>query len=337
MLKVPEPSRSDTAHGLSQGSPVGSLNPLRAIAQCAGIAQILAVPEIELWTKWYSLPATVPDLGLNEAFWISVSLDDRLRPVGATAFVQGDHLTFRLTNGSSLRHSPQTRSRRRTLRGVAIVCAVGLAAHGGCDGWHQRPAAPKNALEPNSTAPPQRIATMNVAFILLSTRGLPKSDEVVAAFGSFASKEQRLRARESEDKKPSQSEILEFELSPGGKAFVAAMPVPVPNGEADSAAGFSIASYGTGWTLPKHTAHLVVTLQGSSYRRAIQSGEPRTRSCRFTTLHRRPTHTRRYGGLSSGESVSSQRANCRVRAGEKFNRSMGWICNRSNRILFRPA
>ena len=47
----------------------------------------------------------------------------------------------------------------------------------------------------------------------------------------------------------------------GGMAVVALMPVPVPKGEADDAARFSVSATGTGWKLPDHKAHLIVSLQ----------------------------------------------------------------------------
>jgi hypothetical protein len=37
------------------------------------------------------------------------------------------------------------------------------------------------------------------------------------------------------------------------------LPAAVPNGEADDAVRFSLSAMGTGWKLPKHKAHLVVT------------------------------------------------------------------------------
>jgi hypothetical protein len=105
---------------------------------------------------------------------------------------------------------------------------------------------------------------VNLAFILLSAPALPKGDEVVRDFASFASEGQRLRQQEIDTKKPSKIEVMEFELTPGGTAFVAAMPMPVLNGEADAGARFSLSSYATGWTLPPHKAHLIVTLRGAA-------------------------------------------------------------------------
>jgi len=42
------------------------------------------------------------------------------------------------------------------------------------------------------------------------------------------------------------------------------MPTPVPNGEAEDATRFSLSALGTGWKLPKHQAHAIVTLRDTN-------------------------------------------------------------------------
>lgn len=104
---------------------------------------------------------------------------------------------------------------------------------------------------------------MNLAFVLLAKPSLPKSEDVVRAFTLFGRKEQRLGLRETQTKTPTKKDILEFEVSSGETALVAMMPVPVPKGEADDAVRFSISALGTGWKLPAHKAHLIVSLQST--------------------------------------------------------------------------
>ena len=118
---------------------------------------------------------------------------------------------------------------------------------------------------------------MNLAFVLLSEPPFPKGEDVVRAFPAFAPKGQRLRLRPSKDSPPSNA-VLEFELGAGGKAFVAPMPVAVPKGEADAGVRFSVSAIGTGWKLPPHKTHLVVTLQES------ESVSPVEAVSRFTSL-----------------------------------------------------
>ena len=109
-------------------------------------------------------------------------------------------------------------------------------------------------------AAPARGKPLNLAFVLLPTARLPKAEDVARAFDRFAtSKDQKLRVKGGASAKA--DDPLEFELAPGGTAFVALMPVPVPKGEADDVARFSLSALGTGWKLPAHGAHLVVTLR----------------------------------------------------------------------------
>jgi hypothetical protein len=102
---------------------------------------------------------------------------------------------------------------------------------------------------------------MHVAFVLLSEPRLPKREDVVRSFSAFATKGQGIQLGKSEAKPD--SEILEFDLKPNGNAFVMLLPTAVPNGEADDAVRFSLSAMGTGWKLPKHNAHLIVTCNSS--------------------------------------------------------------------------
>ena len=102
---------------------------------------------------------------------------------------------------------------------------------------------------------------MHLAFVLLSEARVPKGEDIALAFSSIAPKEQHLSLRRSKTEKAAQTEILEFDLSPSGKAFIALMPMAVPKGEAEEAVRFSVSAMGTGWKLPVHKAHLVVSLR----------------------------------------------------------------------------
>jgi hypothetical protein len=128
-------------------------------------------------------------------------------------------------------------------------------------------------------AAPARGKTQNLAFVLLPKAHLPGPGELTRAFGRFAtSKDQRLQVKGTSRDEKTKSEVLELEVSPGGAAFVALMPVAVPKREADEAARFSVSALGTGWKLPAHSAHLVVTLQDTAL------GSPTEALSRFTSL-----------------------------------------------------
>ena len=103
--------------------------------------------------------------------------------------------------------------------------------------------------------------TPNFAFVLLSRPELPDAAAVVRSFSSLS--DQTLRSSSETGDVPN-TEILKFEMDDDSAAFVMLLPIPVPNGEADEAARFSLSSFGTGWTLPPHAAHLVVTLQSET-------------------------------------------------------------------------
>jgi hypothetical protein len=131
--------------------------------------------------------------------------------------------------------------------------------------WHRlvhRGAAKPAAPVPIPAAKPKG---MNLAFVLLPEARMPRADAVVGAFASFSLKrpdirEQREGEREGEGAtpKPGDGEALVFDLGPDGTVMVALMPTPVPKGEAEQAARYSISALSGDTKLPPHEAHLVV-------------------------------------------------------------------------------
>jgi hypothetical protein len=143
---------------------------------------------------------------------------------------------------------------------------------------------------------------MNLAFVLLGGPQFPKGEDVVRAFPAFAGKDLRLRLRPNKEKPPSAA-VLEFELGSGGKAFVASIPAAVPKGEADSGVRFSISALGTGWKLPAHKAHLVVTLQESESTSSVEA------LSRFTSLLAAVAKASRAVGIYWGGAGATHDAN----------------------------
>jgi hypothetical protein len=115
---------------------------------------------------------------------------------------------------------------------------------------------------------------MSVALVLLSEAKLPKGEAIERAFHAYALDGQTLRAHAG-TKKHGDLAALELDLD-GGQVFVALMPAPVPKGEADAAARFSISAMNGKWKLPPHKAHLVVTAEGK--------GDTMARLAAFTSL-----------------------------------------------------
>ena len=106
---------------------------------------------------------------------------------------------------------------------------------------------------------------MHLAFVLLLQARLPDPEDVARAFGELASERERLHPS------PGADSVLEFQLSPRGRALVGLVPAAVPKGEADHGTRFSASGLGTAWTLPPHHAHLVVTLGGEEQDSAVES------------------------------------------------------------------
>ena len=121
-------------------------------------------------------------------------------------------------------------------------------------------------------------ATMMVAFVLLSEGRLPGAEAIVRAFPDFAASGQTVRRETDTAGKSAREQAISLTLNTGEKCFVALMPVPVPNGEADEGAPFSLSSLSSGWKLPPHRAHLVVTFQ------AATGSPPVVHLSRFTSL-----------------------------------------------------
>ncbi len=112
---------------------------------------------------------------------------------------------------------------------------------------------------------------MNVAFALLDEPRLPQPEAVVAAHRAIAPSGPALLA----DLSPDQNTVS-FRLANGDGVMVGLMDAPVPGGEAESKAEYSLSTMGTGWKLPEHRAHLVVVLLSK------EQGPPPNRLIAFT-------------------------------------------------------
>jgi hypothetical protein len=108
-------------------------------------------------------------------------------------------------------------------------------------------------------AEPREERKMNFAFVLLAEPRMPTAETIMKEFPAFAEKDQQLKYENPKTPEPGK-ETLAFDLDQCGLAFVALMHSPIPDSEADEAARFSFSAIYSGWTLPRHKAHLLVTL-----------------------------------------------------------------------------
>jgi hypothetical protein len=110
---------------------------------------------------------------------------------------------------------------------------------------------------------------MRFAFVLLREPRLPALHDVLRSYADIAPDGPGLRADASVA--ASSAVMLGLRLTTQDAVHVALMPAPVPDGEADAAARYSISSFGTGWTLADHKAHLLVVLQEAEHRPPVET------------------------------------------------------------------
>jgi hypothetical protein len=96
---------------------------------------------------------------------------------------------------------------------------------------------------------------MQLAFVLTNRAGLPEAGAIADAYAEVTPEGGRPIVWEGgEEGDPDQRA-----LSVGGASLVlAAMPAPVPDGEAEEAVRLSLSALGTGWSLPEHGFHIII-------------------------------------------------------------------------------
>lgn len=115
---------------------------------------------------------------------------------------------------------------------------------------------------------------MQLAFVLTNSSGLPEANAIADAYAEVTPEGGRPIVWQGGG-----SETDQLAVTVGGASVVmAAMPAPVPEGEADEAARLSLSALGTGWTLPEHRCHIILA--------ATNVGEESTVAvrCDFTRL-----------------------------------------------------
>lgn len=109
-------------------------------------------------------------------------------------------------------------------------------------------------------APTLEIPKSHLAFVLLPFDEFPNSNAIIAAFEKYSKGNHKISIAVDEDNDTTGKDVLMLTLEGIGTAFVALIPMPIPNGEAESAFSLSMSSFSKDSELPQHRAHLVVSV-----------------------------------------------------------------------------
>ena len=129
-----------------------------------------------------------------------------------------------------------------------------------------------------NTPPEKEMSVSHLAFVLLSKARPPEVQKIARALRDFPALDESLQAEEDEDEGHACKEVISLKLNTGERAIVALYDAPVPNGEADHYAQYSLSSFRNGWTLPPHCANYVV-----AFNPAVPAS-PIVQLSRFTSL-----------------------------------------------------
>jgi hypothetical protein len=140
--------------------------------------------------------------------------------------------------------------------GLVVLSASVAASLAACSSSKPAPAAPAasgsaGALASAGTKTPAAAGELGLGFVLLDKAELPAAAAVIEQYARLAPDGPSLTTPETKN------DIHSFKH---GEVFasVALMPRAVPGGEADDHARFSVMAIAKKWTLPPHTAHLMV-------------------------------------------------------------------------------
>jgi len=117
---------------------------------------------------------------------------------------------------------------------------------------------------------------MQLAFVLTNSAGLPEANAIADAYADVTSSQggRPIVWEGGGDGDPDQRAVTVG----GASVVMAAMPAPVPEGEAEEAVRLSLSALGTGWMLPEHRFHIVVAATNLGEGSAVPA------RCDFTRL-----------------------------------------------------
>jgi hypothetical protein len=136
-----------------------------------------------------------------------------------------------------------------------------------------------NRLFGRGTPAPENEKSVNhLAFVLLSEARLPEAQEIANALRDFPALNESLQAEVDKAGEDASKQVVSLKLNTGERAMIALCDAPVPKGEADHHAQYSLSSFRNGWRLPPHCANFVV-----AFNPAVPAS-PIVRLSRFTSL-----------------------------------------------------
>jgi hypothetical protein len=114
------------------------------------------------------------------------------------------------------------------------------------------PSEARLTIQPNAAT----VTVMHVAFVLVRESVTPGAEELEAAYAAMWPQATPFLV-ETGDEDEDGATVISL-IGPDGQAHVAPMAMPVPGGEAEDAARFSLAFLGQEPDVPSHGAHLIV-------------------------------------------------------------------------------
>lgn len=114
----------------------------------------------------------------------------------------------------------------------------------------------------------------HLAFVLLENSDFPTNDALIASFEKYSQGNHRISFATDEASDASADEndpILTLTVEGIGNAFIALMPIAIPNGEAEAGFPLSVSSFSADSNLKKHQAHVLVTLMPTAETDAVEA------------------------------------------------------------------
>lgn len=158
-------------------------------------------------------------------------------------------------------------AKARVMLGAAVVLGLASCVRAPAS-LPARGAAPAAARAPLAEGAGRQA---RMAFVLLAEPSLPAPERIQAALAALAPEGRRPRLTlDPTPEEPGKPPLHVFGLEGGGQLFVALMPHPIPDGEAEYHAQWSFWALVERWKPRPHQAHLMVMWRSEQARGAVE-------------------------------------------------------------------